>query len=161
VRQKRAYVIAATIAIILVMTMCSCTTRMIDFTVLSSKNTEMTVPDAAKGERVKGMDSVPVIFIPIGMPSIKEAVDRAIEKAGPGYDALIDGVVYYKNVSFIFGTVQYTVEGTPIKSQQINVSQGAGSAENLASSKPLLYHSKTGKSNDEAVQQLGIKHADL
>jgi hypothetical protein len=161
VRQKRAFVIAATIAIILVMTLCGCTTRMIDFTVLSSKNTEMRVPDAAKGERVRGMDSVPVIFVPIGMPSIKEAVDRAIEKAGPGYDALIDGVLYYKNLSFIFGTVQYTVEGTPIKSQQINVSQEAGSADILASSKPILYHSKTGKSNDEAIKQLCVVHADL
>lgn len=160
-RKKRGPVAAATIAIIMVMTMCSCTTRMIDFTVLSSKNTEMTVPEAAKGERVKGADSVPVFFVPLGTPSIKEAVDRAIEKAGPGYDALIDGVVYYKFVAFIFGTVQYTVEGTPIKSQRINVSQGAGSAENLALSKPVLYHSNTGKANDEALRQIGIKPADL
>lgn len=150
----------ATIATLLVMTLCGCTQRILDFTVLSSKNTEMRVPDAAKGERVTGMDSVPVILFPLGTPSVKEAVDRAIEKAGPEYDALIDGVLYYKNVSFIFGTLKYVVEGTPIKSKQINVSQGAGSAENLASSKPLLYHSKTGKSNDEAVQQLGITLAN-
>jgi hypothetical protein len=158
--RKRIAVMVATIATLLVMTLCGCTQRILDFTVLSSKNTEMRVPDAAKGERVTGMDSVPVILFPLGTPSVKEAVDRAIEKAGPEYDALIDGVLYYKNVSFIFGTLKYVVEGTPIKSKQINVSQGAGSAENLASSKPLLYHSKTGKSNDEAVQQLGITLAN-
>jgi hypothetical protein len=96
-----------------------CTQRILDFTVISSKNTNIKVKDSAKGERVKGEDMVVVFIVPIGQPQLKSAVDRAIEKAGPGYDALLDGVIYSVNNSFLFGQMGYSVEGTPIKTSAL------------------------------------------
>ncbi len=89
-----------------------CTIRVVDFTVISTKNVK--VPSVSKGSRVTGEDCIPVIFVPLGIPNMKEAIDRAIESAGPEYDALVDGVVYRHNYSFIFGQVCIAVEGTPI-----------------------------------------------
>jgi hypothetical protein len=92
-----------------------CGYRLMDFTIVSSKN--VTVPKSKRADRVKAEDCVPVVVIPFGMPNVKTAVDRAIEKAGGDFDALVDGVVNYDNRSFIFGQVCYVVEGTPISTR--------------------------------------------
>lgn len=89
-----------------------CATRITDFTVISTKNAN--VQAVKTGNRVEGEDCVPVVLFPLGMVNMKEAIDRAIENAGAGYDALVDGVVTHKNYSFIFGQICMTVEGTPI-----------------------------------------------
>lgn len=103
---------------VLIMTiLSSCSRRIVDFTIISSKN----VPITENGNnfqkatsRVKGVDSKwSVLFIP-GVPDMKEAIDKAIEKY-PGAVALTDGVVYNKSWScFLFGKNQYVVEGTPL-----------------------------------------------
>ncbi len=82
-----------------------CTFRVIDFTLISTKN--VNVPQGAKkmGKRVTGEDCVVVFIFPLGQIHMKEAVDQAIESAGPEYDALIDGVVSHVNRSFLFGQV--------------------------------------------------------
>lgn len=92
----------------------SCTLRLVDFTVISSKN--VNVP-RGKGQRVTAKDCVFVVIVPIGMPNIKEAIDRAIESAGADYDALVDGVIYQDNFAFIFGQMCFRVEGTPINTK--------------------------------------------
>lgn len=89
--------------IALVFQSCS-TTRMLDFTVMSSKNVNLDVKKDAP--RVKGMDK-----------TIKGATDKAIESAGGGYDALIDGVISLKVRTSFY--VRYIVEGTPIKTNEI------------------------------------------
>ena len=103
----------------ILMVLPGCTRRMIDFTVISSKNVDLGDNRAAMGgTRVVGEDSCwLVLFIPLCQPSMKEAVDRAIESAGPDYDALIDGVVY-SNFLFLVvtGKTSFKVEGTPVKS---------------------------------------------
>lgn len=96
-----------------------CVTRMTDFTVISTKNVQ--VPSSS-AQRVEAEDCVPVVLFPFGIPNLKTAIDRAIEKAGPQYDALIDGVVYSKNYSFLIGKICYTVEGTPISTRKAPVS---------------------------------------
>lgn len=103
---------------LLIITLLSgCSRRIVDFTIISSKN----VPLSEKGatfqkatSRVKGVDSKwSILFIP-GVPDMKEAIDKAIEKY-PGAVALTDGVVYNKNWScFLFGQNRYIVEGTPL-----------------------------------------------
>ena len=80
-------------ALVFTLLLTGCTSRLIDFTVISSKNVNLVLPDGATGPRTEGKHSVPIILIPIGRPNIKEATDNAIEAAGPQYDALIDGVV--------------------------------------------------------------------
>ena len=94
-----------------------CTHRIGDFTVVSSKNIDMThVADFKRGAtRVKGEDSVPIILaVPAGFPNMKTALDRAIEKT-PGAVALTDAVITQKAFSFIlFGQSGFEVEGTPL-----------------------------------------------
>ena len=109
-----------------------CTIRMVDFTAISTKNVK--IPTVAKGNRVTGEDCIPVILIPLGIPNMKEAIDRAIESAGPDFDALVDGVVYHQNYSFLFGQVCYVVEGTPINTKT------SVSMLDIAE-KPIMFHS--------------------
>ena len=99
----------------------NCTYRVIDFTVISSKNVSLNLPENSKGQRVKGQDYVTTFLgIPWGSPNLKEATDQAIESAGAEYDALIDGVIYQKRKwYFLFGKFGYEVEGTPIISKNI------------------------------------------
>jgi hypothetical protein len=92
----------------------SCNQRLIDFTVISSKNVSLRLPDDAKGPRATGKEMKMCT-----QPMLKSAVDKAIENAGPGYDALIDGVVYSRNEFFRQGWV---VEGTPIKTGKLKAS---------------------------------------
>lgn len=85
-----------------------CSARILDFTVISSKNVTLTVKKDAP--RVKGKAS----------SNIKGAIDNAIEGAGSGYDALIDGVIYSTYYYAVFYSwVRYKVEGTPIKTSEI------------------------------------------
>jgi hypothetical protein len=100
----------------------SCTSRLIDFTTISSKNVVMRVPNESKGVRVSGEDYVFVFLgVPLGVPNLKAATDRAIESAGKDYDCLIDGVVYTKRKWYVlFGKMGYEVQGTPIKTAGIN-----------------------------------------
>ena len=111
---KKVTITAALAAVALMFTDCK-PLRLLDFTVISSKNVTLRLPDDAKGPRTKGED---LVFC-FGMPTIKAATDKAIENAGPGYDALIDGVLYQKTYGFKTG---YIVEGTPIKTSKLKAS---------------------------------------
>lgn len=89
--------------------MTSCSFRLVDFTVISSKNVSLNI-DKTEGVKVKGEKSY---FLGLGW-NIKDALDLALETAGPEYDLLIDGVVRYGSYPFI-STV--TVEGTAVSSK--------------------------------------------
>ena len=96
----------------------SCTRRIMDFTLISTKNVELSkFPTYKRGtSRVEGKDTKSIIiFIPTGVPDAKEAIDRAIEST-PGAVALVDGVLTYKNfyIPYIYGEMTYVVEGTPL-----------------------------------------------
>ena len=81
----------------------------------------MVVPQDAQSKRVTGSDSGFQFIFPWKTPNLKEATDRAIENAGPGYDCLIDGVVTYKWKWYVFfSKPTFEVEGTAIKSNKIN-----------------------------------------
>ncbi|MCX6826729.1 MAG: hypothetical protein NTV06_05610, partial [candidate division Zixibacteria bacterium] len=134
-------------------------TRVLDFTVISSKIINMKVDDSVKGQRTVGTDTVWWIFsIPLGNPQLKEAVDRAIEKAGPEYDALLDGVIYSQFSWFIVtGKSGYKVEGTPINTHKLIAQlqqEGKNVDEAMATA---LYHSRLAKDNQMAINKIGIK----
>ncbi len=98
--------------------LCGCTTRLIDFTVISSKNIEWSrANEYRRGtSRVSGEDTKQVIIIiPTGVPNAKQALDRAIESI-PGAVALVDGVLTHKfsYLPYIYGQRSYIVEGTPL-----------------------------------------------
>jgi len=89
--------------ILLVSALSGCTMRLVDFTVISSKNVNIGV-DRTQGVQTEGKKGY---FLGIGW-NLKDALDIALETAGPQYDLLIDGVVSYS--SYPFHTV-ITVKG--------------------------------------------------
>ena len=96
----------------------SCTQRLVDFTIISSKNIELSKMGTFEraNTRVEGTDSRPIIVIvPLGYPDGKEALDKAIESY-PGAVALVDGVFTYKwfYIPYIYGKYKYVIEGTPL-----------------------------------------------
>ena len=104
--------------IVCILIVSGCTSRLTDFTIISTKNVDMSDSgNFTKGtERVEGIDKRHVIvFIPTGSPDLKEAIDDAIEKT-PNCVALLDGVVYSKfwYIPYIYGQFWYQVEGTPL-----------------------------------------------
>jgi hypothetical protein len=102
--------------IIAVITFSSCSHRLIDFTVISSKNVSLKF-DKAQGKAVSGKS---MGFLGFGA-SIKDAMDKALQSAGPDYDLLVDGVVRINDYFFVSG---YKVEGTAISTSKIKASLG-------------------------------------
>lgn len=103
-----------------------CTTRLVDFTVISSKNIDLSRGAEFKRHtgRVTGEDMVHIIiFIPTGVPNAKEALDKAIESV-PGAVALLDGVMTHEwfYIPYIYGQSKYIVEGTPLIDPRLRVS---------------------------------------
>lgn len=96
----------------------ACTQRVADFTLLSTKNVELSrAAELVRGSaRAEGRDEEATILIfSTGIPDVKAAVDAAIESV-PGAVALADGVIYSE--VFILpplgGSSAYIVEGTPL-----------------------------------------------
>jgi len=90
-----------------------CTVRVADMTVASTKNYNLNSGKFEKGQRVTGEDTAPIVIFPLGIPSVKTAMDRAIEKNKCAV-ALSDVVVYQLNHAFLFGKYGYRVEGTEV-----------------------------------------------
>lgn len=93
--------------------MTGCVQRITDFTIISSKNIDLSNGANFKRDdkRVEGEDSKPIIIFPIGIPNAKEALDQAIQGV-PGCVGLVDGVLEHEFFSFLFGYVKYRVKGT-------------------------------------------------
>jgi hypothetical protein len=94
-----------------------CSTRVADFTIISSKNIDLSKGMNFKrgSTRVKGEDLKHIIIIPTTHPNAKEAMDKAIESV-PGCVALTDGVLNHNLwwIPYIYGQESYEVEGTPL-----------------------------------------------
>ncbi|WP_226052648.1 hypothetical protein [Dickeya chrysanthemi] len=90
-----------------------CTIRVADLTVASTKNYNLNSAKFFKGKRVSAEDSYPVVIFPLGIPNVKTAADRAIEKDRCAV-GLTDVVVNQLNHSFLFGKIGLQVEGTLI-----------------------------------------------
>jgi hypothetical protein len=86
-------ILTISILVILSLSLNSC--RLTDFTVITTKNVPLDTEKSGPRSTGKGW-------------TVKDAIDAAIEKAGPEYNALIDGVIYE-------GLLRYKVVGTPIK----------------------------------------------
>jgi hypothetical protein len=106
------------LAIFIFLSVTGCSHRLIDFTIISSKNVDLSQAASFQRHqsRVEGEDVKHIIiFIPTGIPNAKEALDRAIESV-PGAIALVDGVITHHSfyIPYIYGRSWYVVEGTPI-----------------------------------------------
>jgi hypothetical protein len=94
----------------------SCSQRLVDFTVISSKNHSIPI-DKSQGIRVKGKS---MGFLGLGA-SIKDAMDKALQSAGPDFDLLIDGVVRIEDYFFVSG---FVVEGVAVSSSKVKAAAG-------------------------------------
>jgi hypothetical protein len=94
----------------------SCSSRLIDFTVISSKNTSFKI-DRSQGVNVSGSSNG---FLGLGA-SIKDALDKALQKAGPEYDLLLDGVVRQNDFILVAG---YKVQGVAVSSAKLKAALG-------------------------------------
>lgn len=99
-----------------------CTQRVTDFTVISTKNVDLSSKSLKRAsERIVGEDPAYIILVfPVGTTHLKQAIDNTIEKV-PGAVALVDGVVSFTSfyIPMIFGKQSYVVEGTPLIDQNI------------------------------------------
>lgn len=126
------------LAVLFVLLASSCTSRLTDFTVISTKNVPIgnQPTNLSKATtRVKGVDKAHfILFIPTGVPNLKEAIDKAIEKY-PGAIALADGVVKSKMWhALLYGQTSYIVEGTPLYPS--DVQQATSNNQNQLTEKP-------------------------
>lgn len=97
--------------------MAGCTYRIGDLTLVSTKNIDITDIGTlkTKGERIEAKDCAYSLLglIPLGQPTLQEAVDNALEK-GHG-NMLIDQVTYRTAFyMIIMGQTCIKVEGTVI-----------------------------------------------
>lgn len=87
-----------------------CAQRVVDFTMGSTKNVNLNSGQFIEGDRVEADDTKVVVLVPLGVPSLKEATDRAIEKdkcAVGLTNVTADSEVF----SFLIGYISYNVEG--------------------------------------------------
>jgi len=93
--------------------------RMADVTVISTRNVNIDMVDLDKMPQVKnvtGEDSKFIfLFIPFGIPTMEEAVDNALVKAGG--DVMVDGVFYRKGWWFLVGQTAIEVKGNVVKTR--------------------------------------------
>ncbi len=100
---------------VVVFSLAGCSTRMGNFTVISTKNIDLGkkyVRATATNKKAIGIDCKQiVVVIPMGQPNIQDAVDKALES----YDAnvLTDAVIYYDYfyIPYVYGEIKYRVEG--------------------------------------------------
>ncbi len=98
----------------------SCTTRIMDLTVTSSKNIDLNYKPGyvvSDNARTSGKDTTHfALFFPLGTPNVREAMDKAIEKNGNNAVALSNMTLTTKwwYIPFIYGQFTYVVEGDPV-----------------------------------------------
>ena len=167
---KKSFLFAA----LIVATLGSCTDRLVDFTVISTKNMPIgsgqPINYSKGSSRVEGEDKKPIILgIPIGSPNLKTAIDKAIEKY-PGAVGLADGVV--KSTwwwALLFGQTGYVVEGTPIYDPSYSLPQQNNTQPQVVYSQPqetsatiMVFHDvKKGESLTDIAKAYGCTVGDI
>lgn len=110
------------IALILFILVTGCVQRIGDFTVASTKNMDIkrTLHRVDETTRLKDRDVAHIIlFFPIGIPDMKEAMDNAIEqKTGAVGLSNVTVKIGHWYIPFIYGQHYYEVEGNPIYEAQ-------------------------------------------
>lgn len=113
---KIKYLLLASSALLAV----SCTNRLADLTVASTKNMDLKHVAGYTTNynvRSRGEDKKHWILIfPTGIPDVKEAIDEAIEKNGPNCVGLSNATLVEKwwYIPFIYGQYSFVAEGDPI-----------------------------------------------
>jgi hypothetical protein len=129
--KKTLLIVGTSIAVAL--TNVSCTARLVDFTVISTKNVNLGFKKS-EGKKVVGKS---IGFLGIGV-DIKTAIDRALESAGPDYDLLVDGVLKQVTYPFFSG---FQVEGIAINSSIKKAEMGEENFKKWCEQHNVIYKS--------------------
>jgi hypothetical protein len=109
---------------LMVVALAGCTTnRGLDFTVISTKNIDLSRMGEYKktADRAVGEDTLHVIIgIPLGsQPNMEEAIDKAIESV-PGGVALTDGVITNSSMFlYLYAKASIIVEGSVLYDPEV------------------------------------------
>lgn len=102
-----------------VLCLSACTTHITDISIISNKNITLDKIDidrCPQRKLVEGEDSKFIfLFIPLGQPKIKEAVNDALQK-GNG-DLIVDASLYKKSWWFLIGQQSIQIKGTVVKTR--------------------------------------------
>lgn len=108
------------LSILALSSLTSCSNRLLDVTILSTKNIDLnnlSGYNTDTNKRVTGENYTDIIcFIPLGYPSAKEAADRAIEQQGGKCVGLTNATLTERwwYIPLIYGRIYLEVEGDPI-----------------------------------------------
>lgn len=98
----------------------ACTTRIAGLTVISDRNIrtkDVKVSELPKTKNVVGESKKFVfLFIPFGTPTLKEALDDALNKADG--DLMIDASLYTTSWWFLIGQTGLELRGTVVNTQE-------------------------------------------
>ena len=99
----------------------SCTTHLTDLSVISNKNIALDNIDIDRSPQRKlvvGEDKKFIfLFIPLGQPKIREAVNDALKK-GNG-DLIVDASLYVKYWWFLVGQTSIEIKGTVVNTKGV------------------------------------------
>ena len=100
------------IIIILAIFITSCTARLGDFSVLSTRNVDIGGNYILVDRNVEGVEKIPIIiFFPLGYPNVENAIDEALKSAGG--DLMTDAVLTYEwfYIPYLYGEQKYIITG--------------------------------------------------
>lgn len=104
---------------LLTLALVGCTTRLGDFTVVSTRNIPLGKADLASLPQVRDVTgkSTKYVFllVPLGFPHIEDAIDEALDK-GNG-DLMVDVVIFAEGWWFLVGKNSVCVKGTVVQTQ--------------------------------------------
>ena len=104
---------------IAILFMSGCTTNLTDFSMISNKNislNKLDIDNLPQNKHVVGEDKkFMFLFIPFGRPTIKGALNNALEK-GDG-DLMVDASVYATGWWFIIGQIGIEIKGDVVKTR--------------------------------------------
>ncbi|MHC5066039.1 MAG: hypothetical protein ACYTG5_18920 [Planctomycetota bacterium] len=112
------HLIGCLAAFLFLLSLSGCTIRIADLNAVSTRNVNLDRVDLDQlpGKVVEGASSRWVfLFIPLGNPTLQEAVDDALDKGGG--DLVTDAVVETGSWWFLFGQQEITVRGTVVKTR--------------------------------------------
>jgi hypothetical protein len=129
-RQKINSLIVFKILIIILFSY-GCAIEQKDYTLVSSY--KLNIPSDKLGPKVSGMDCTSFFIFPLGnvRDDEKNAVDKAIESAGPEYNALLNPTIYSVIEYFAIGRICIKVEGIAVNVKDIGFIHEAGGNQYL------------------------------
>jgi hypothetical protein len=100
-----------------------CTIKLKEYTLLSTVYFKSS--DQEMGPKVSGSDCTYYFFFPLDdyYDDEANAINSAIESAGPDYNALINPKITYHNQVFMIGRTCVEVEGVAVRIEDLNITQ--------------------------------------